>query len=73
MDGDWSQPRREPAVASGELAAALAAVATLPVVALLLERFADAPRGVLAATASLPLAALLLVALTWRPARGGLP
>lgn len=48
----------------------LAVVATLPVVALLLELWPRAPRGLVAAIASLPLATLLLVALAWRPTGG---
>ena len=71
VDGDWPPVPPDPAELRGVLAAGLAAVAMLPVVALLLQRWPDASAGLTAAIAALPLCALLLVATTWRPVRGG--
>lgn len=73
LDGELALAEPDHVETRGTLAAGLAAVAMLPLVGLLLERLAEASRGLVAVTASLPLIALLLVAVTWRPARGGRP
>ena len=73
VDGDWPPVPDDPAELRGVLAAGLAAVATLPLVTLLLEAWPHASRGLMAAIAALPLASLLLVAVTWRPTGGGRP
>jgi len=73
VDGDWLVTQRSPAELRGVVAAGLAAVATLPLVTLLLEAWAHASNGLLATIAALPLLALLLVAVTWRPAGGDQP
>jgi hypothetical protein len=69
VDGDWEadQGRSD---TRGTAAASLAALATLPVVSLLLEAVSPAPSAIVAAVASLPLGALLLVAITWRAGGG---
>lgn len=48
----------------------LAVVATLPAVAVLLERWPDASPALVAAIGSLPLVVLLVVALAWHPVGG---
>jgi hypothetical protein len=72
-DGDWSaeQPTHEDPRRA--LVVGLAVVATLPVTAMLLEGWPDAPSEVLASIASLPLLALVLATVAWRshqPGRG---
>jgi protein-S-isoprenylcysteine O-methyltransferase Ste14 len=70
VDGDREAGGLDRSEARGAAAASLAALASLPVVSLLLERLAHAPSWIVAAVATLPLGALLLVAITWRAGGG---
>ncbi len=68
VDGDWCADDR-PTLAErrASLIAGLAVIATLPVVAMVFERWPDAPRELVAVVALLPLLALVLCAVVWRP------
>jgi hypothetical protein len=68
VDGDWPSEPLTPADLRMALVVGLAVVAALPITAMLLGRWPDAPRELTSAIASLPLLALVLAAIAWRPA-----
>jgi hypothetical protein len=64
-DGDWPAEQTTLEDPRRALVVGLAVVATLPVTAMLLAGWPDAPSEVLASIASLPLLALVLASFAW--------